>query len=58
MARKLSQKYNLPYIKLQDGFHKLSEGVGASYWLYDGVHPTVAGHEYIKREWIKAFKTL
>ncbi len=29
-----------------------------SYWLGDGVHPTAMGHEYIKREWVKWFKTL
>jgi len=26
------------------------------YWLWDGVHPTSKGHEFIKREWIKAFR--
>ena len=25
------------------------------YWLWDGVHPTEAGHELIKRQWLKAF---
>mgnify|MGYP003296643817 CR=1 FL=1 len=58
MSRKISEKYNLPYIELQDGFDKISENIEASYWIYDGVHPTAMGHEYIKREWIKAFKKL
>ena len=26
--------------------------------VVDGVHPTPMGHEYIKNEWIKAFKKL
>lgn len=24
----------------------------ASYWLWDGVHPTAAGHELIARQWL------
>ncbi len=58
MAKKIAQKYNLPYIQLQEGFDKLSENVDKSYWLEDGVHPTAMGHEYIKKEWIKAFKSM
>ncbi|WP_321285563.1 hypothetical protein [uncultured Sunxiuqinia sp.] len=23
------------------------------YWVWDGVHPTVFGHELVAREWIK-----
>lgn len=58
MAKKISEKYHLPYVLLQKGFNELSEKAEASYWLGDGVHPTAMGHEYIKNEWIKAFKTL
>lgn len=58
MAKKISEKYNLPYIKLQKGFDELSKNTENSYWLRDGVHPTSMGHEYIKNEWIKTFKTL
>lgn len=58
MAKKIAEKYNLPFVELQAGFDKLSQNVETSYWLGDGVHPTPMGHEYIKNEWIKAFKTL
>ena len=58
MSEKIAEKYDLPYIKLQEGFDKLSENTEASYWIFDGVHPTAMGHEYIKREWIKTFKKL
>ena len=58
MAKKIAEKYNLPFISLQDGFDKLSKNIEESYWLADGVHPTAMGHEYIKNEWIKAFKAL
>lgn len=58
MAKKIAEKYNLPFISLQDGFDGLAKNIEASYWLRDGVHPTAMGHEYIKNEWIKMFKTL
>lgn len=58
MAKKIAQKYDLPYIALQDGFDKLSVNIEKNYWLSDGVHPTAMGHEYIKGEWLKAFKLM
>ena len=57
-AKAISEKYNLTYIPLQEGLDKLSENIDPSYWTSDGVHPTPMGHEYIKNEWIKAFKAL
>ncbi|MBQ2614294.1 MAG: lysophospholipase [Clostridia bacterium] len=58
MAKKIAEKYNLPFIPLQEGFDDLTEKADASYWLGDGVHPTAMGHEFIKNEWMKAFKAL
>jgi len=58
MAKKISEKYNLTYIELQNGLDKLSKNIETTYWVADGVHPTAMGHEYIKQEWIKAFKAL
>ena len=58
MAQKIAQKYDLPYIELQEGFDELSKNIENSYWLSDGVHPTAMGHEYIKGEWLKAFNLM
>jgi len=58
MARKISKKYDLVYIPLQKGFNKLSEKIPTNYWLRDGIHPTDMGHEFIKNEWLKAFRSL
>ena len=58
MAKKIAEKYQLPYIKLQDGFDRLAKQKEPSYWVADGVHPTPMGHEYIKREWLKGFSLL
>ena len=58
MARKIAEKFNLPFVPLQDGFNELCKKREASYWLRDGVHPSPMGHQFIKNEWIKAFKAL
>ena len=55
MARKIAQKYDLPFIELQDGFDELCKEAGEGYWLGDGVHPTPMGHEFIKNKWLDAF---
>lgn len=58
MAKKIADKYGLVYIPLQEGFDELSKKEATTYWLRDGVHPTAMGHEYIKNQWLKAFKEL
>lgn len=58
MAKKIAEKYNIPFIQLQRGFDELAKKAPNSYWLGDGVHPTAKGHEFIKNEWLKAFNNL
>ena len=58
MAKKIAEKFNLPFIELQAGFDELAKKAPNNYWLGDGVHPTAKGHEFIKNEWLKAYKNL
>ena len=58
-AKRVAQKHGLVFVPLQEVFDQAvlaepSEG----YWLADGVHPTAAGHELIKRAWLKGFEEL
>lgn len=57
-ARKIADDYGLPFVALQDKFDEAVKSAPENYWLRDGVHPTTAGHELIKREWIKAFHNM
>ena len=57
--QKFAQKYNLPFVPLQDKFNAANADAPADgYWLADGVHPTPAGHELIKQAWLEAFEAM
>ena len=58
MAKKIAEKFDLPFVELQAGFDALAKKAENTYWLGDGVHPTAKGHEFIKTEWLKAYKAL
>lgn len=53
IVRKLAAKYNAVYVGFQDVFTNACKKAPIDYWIWDGVHPTVAGHELMVREWLK-----
>ena len=53
VVRKLASKYNAVFVAFQEVFDQACEKASADYWIWDGVHPTVAGHELMAREWIR-----
>ena len=56
-AKRVAEKYNLPFVPLQEMFDKANADAPApGYWLRDGVHPTQAGHTLIKRAWLKCYE--
>lgn len=57
-AKAVAEKYDLAFVPLQDKFDEAAKLAANDYWLGDGVHPTTAGHELIKREWLKCFETM
>ena len=58
-AKRLAEKHGLTFVPLQAAFDAANaDAPRDGFWLYDGVHPTAAGHTLIKRAWLEAFKTL
>ncbi len=57
-ARRVAEKNGLPFVPLQARFDEAAEKTSPAYWLHDGVHPSAAGHELIKEEWLKAFDAM
>lgn len=56
VSKRIAEKYNLVFVPLLEKFDKAAEIAPSSHWTWDGVHPKPAGHELIKKEWLKAFK--
>lgn len=58
-AKRIADKYELPFVPLQETFTAANvDAPENGYWLMDGVHPTAAGHELIKRAWLETFKKI
>jgi lysophospholipase L1-like esterase len=56
IVKNISKQYNTVFVDFQEVFNKSCKRANADYWIWDGVHPTVAGHELMAREWIKQVK--
>ncbi|MCR2807094.1 SGNH/GDSL hydrolase family protein [Paenibacillus soyae] len=52
----LSREFDTLHVPLQDAFDRAAERTDAAYWLWDGVHPTAAGHALIADEWQSVVK--
>lgn len=53
IAKHIADKYEATFIPLQSVFEEACAKAPSTYWLVDGVHPTVYGHGLIAEEWIK-----
>jgi len=49
----LAMQYDAVFVGFQEVFNKACERASAEYWMWDGIHPTVAGHELMAREWLR-----
>ena len=56
VVKKLAEEYGLYFLPLQKKLSEAAEKYGAENYLYDGVHPMVAGAKLIADEWVKLFK--
>ena len=55
-AKRIAEKYSFPLIELQPVFDEACKKAPPEYWAADGVHPTICGHELIKKLWLETFK--
>jgi lysophospholipase L1-like esterase len=51
-VRDMAEQFGAVWVPLQQTFNAALQKADASYWLWDGVHPTAAGHELIARQWL------
>lgn len=51
--KKLATEFNAVVVDFPAVFDKAIKRTSPEYWIWDGIHPTVPGHELMAREWIK-----
>lgn len=51
-ARAIVEEYGAVFVPLQDVFNDSCNRADASYWMWDGVHPTTAGHMLLAERWL------
>lgn len=50
---RLSTEFKTIFVPLQQVFENAVKRAPANYWIWDGIHPTCAGHELITKTWLK-----
>lgn len=53
VIRKIAADFNAVLIDYPKVFEDAQQLAPIDYWIWDGIHPTVFGHELMAREWIK-----
>lgn len=56
-VERLATKHHAPVVHYQRLFDTACTRAPASYWVWDGVHPTYAGHGLMASEWMKTVTT-
>lgn len=51
-VRELAKQYGAVFVPLQEAFDRAAERAEPAYWIWDGVHPTAAGHQVIAKQWL------
>lgn len=57
-ARQVAKGAGATFVPLHDVLQGLARKSSPAYWAADGVHPTLAGHQAIARQWVKMVGTL
>ena len=58
IVRELAEEFDAIFVPLQETFDQARKQYPSRYWIWDGVHPTEAGHGLIVREFLKCTKEL
>ena len=53
VVKKLAQEFDCTFIPFQDIMDAKLQQAPYEYWLCDGVHPTIAGHQLLADAWIQ-----
>jgi lysophospholipase L1-like esterase len=51
VSRKLADEMKLTFVPFQSLFDEASKSAPPEFWLWDGIHPSVAGHAIMANQW-------
>ncbi len=54
VVARLGQKYRATVVHFQKAFDDAVTRAPAEYWIWDGIHPTYAGHQIMADEWARS----
>ncbi len=55
MVAEVAERFAAQFVPLQEAFMRAADASGSGeYWIYDGIHPTAAGHRLIADRWLGA----
>ena len=54
VAKKLADEMKLTFVPFQSMFDEAAKAAPTDFWLWDGVHPTMAGNALMVRAWRQA----
>jgi lysophospholipase L1-like esterase len=57
IVSKLAAEFNAILVDYPSVFDKAMVNTNPDYWIWDGIHPSIFGHELMAREWIKQVAT-
>lgn len=52
-VRILAEHFKAVHVPMQFLFDEAVKVAPAEYWLWDGIHPTAAGHDLLARQWLE-----
>jgi lysophospholipase L1-like esterase len=52
IVRGIAADFHAEFVPCQRAFNHALHEAPADYWIWDGIHPTPAGHELLAREWL------
>ncbi|HZH66331.1 MAG TPA: SGNH/GDSL hydrolase family protein [Flavisolibacter sp.] len=53
IIKKLAKEFDAVLVDYPSVFNEAIKRRSVDYWIWDGIHPTIGGHELMAREWIK-----